>query len=130
MRQLETSTSGLTSEEAARRLEAEGPNEIATHKEPSWPIRLAHTFRNPLVILLAVLALTSALTGDSRAAVVMLLMIFLGVGLRFAQETRAGAAAAKLRERIGPDRGTYGHTIHRKIREFPARKVDLSCPDC
>jgi Mg2+-importing ATPase len=100
VRQLETSTSGLTSEEAARRLEAEGPNEIATHKEPSWPIRLAHTFRNPLVVLLAVLALTSALTGDSRAAVVMVLMIFLGVGLRFAQETRAGAAAAKLRAMV------------------------------
>jgi Mg2+-importing ATPase len=100
VRQLETSTSGLTSEEAARRLEVEGPNEIATHKEPSWPIRLAHTFRNPLVVLLAVLALTSALTGDSRAAVVMVLMIFLGVGLRFAQETRAGAAAAKLRAMV------------------------------
>ena len=100
VRQLETSTSGLTSEEAARRLEAEGPNEIATHKEPSWPIRLAHTFRNPLVVLLAVLALTSALTGDSRAAIVMVLMIFLGVGLRFAQETRAGAAAAKLRAMV------------------------------
>jgi Mg2+-importing ATPase len=100
VRQLETSTSGLTSEEAARRLEAEGPNEIATHKEPGWPIRLAHTFRNPLVVLLAVLALTSALTGDSRAAIVMVLMIFLGVGLRFAQETRAGAAAAKLRAMV------------------------------
>src|SRR5581483_6603441 len=100
VRQLETSTAGLTAEEAARRLEAEGPNEIATHKEPSWPIRLAHTFRNPLVVLLAVLALTSALTGDSRAAVVMVLMIFLGVGLRFMQETRAGAAAAKLRAMV------------------------------
>jgi Mg2+-importing ATPase len=100
VRQLETSANGLTSEEAARRLVAEGPNEIATHKEPSWPIRLAHTFRNPLVVLLAVLALTSALTGDSRAAVVMVLMIFLGVGLRFAQETRAGAAAAKLRAMV------------------------------
>ncbi|HZS59085.1 MAG TPA: magnesium-translocating P-type ATPase [Gemmatimonadaceae bacterium] len=100
VRQLETSTAGLTAEEAARRLDAEGPNEIATHKEPSWPIRLAHTFRNPLVVLLAVLALTSALTGDSRAAVVMVLMIFLGVGLRFMQETRAGAAAAKLRAMV------------------------------
>jgi Mg2+-importing ATPase len=100
VRQLETTVSGLTAEEAARRLEVEGPNEIATHKEPSWPIRFAHTLRNPLVILLAVLALTSALTGDMRAAVVMVLMIFLGVGLRFAQETRAGAAAAKLRAMV------------------------------
>jgi P-type Mg2+ transporter len=100
LRQLETSTAGLTAGEAARRLEAEGPNEIATHKEPGWPIRLAHTFRNPLVVLLAVLALTSALTGDARAAIVMVLMIVLGVGLRFAQETRAGAAAAKLRAMV------------------------------
>ena len=52
------------------------------------------------MVLLAVLSLTSLATGDARAAIVMAIMIVLGVGLRFAQETRAGAAAAKLRAMV------------------------------
>jgi Mg2+-importing ATPase len=50
--------------------------------------------------LLAVLALVSFATGDARAAIVMTAMIVLGVGLRFAQEARADAAAEKLRAMI------------------------------
>ncbi len=52
------------------------------------------------MLLLAVLALVSLATGDVRATVVMTVMIVLGVGLRFAQEARADAAAEKLRAMI------------------------------
>jgi len=55
---------------------------------------------NPLVILLAVLASVSFVTGDVRAALVMIAMIVLGVSLRFYQEARADAAAEKLRAMI------------------------------
>jgi len=68
----------------------------------------AHTYRdlllkallNPLVILLSLLAAVSALTGDLRAAVVMVMMVVLGVALRFVQEAKAGTAAAKLKAMI------------------------------
>jgi Mg2+-importing ATPase len=56
--------------------------------------------RNPLVILLAVLAAVSFATGDARAAIMMLLMIALSVGLKLIQETKASNAAAKLRAMI------------------------------
>ncbi len=65
-----------------------------------WYTRLLHTLRNPLVILLAALAGISLATGDVRSAVVMALMVILGVGLRFVQESRADAAAAALRAMI------------------------------
>ena len=42
----------------------------------------------------------SFLTGDFRAGSVMLLMVVLGVVLRFVQEARADTAAAKLRAMI------------------------------
>jgi Mg2+-importing ATPase len=52
------------------------------------------------VILLTVLAVLSFATGDFRAGSVMLLMVGLGLSLRFVQETRADNAAAKLKAMI------------------------------
>src|SRR5262245_41964344 len=93
---LRTSPNGLSEEEAARRLEEFGPNEVGREKHEGWLQRLYVASRNPLVILLTVLAILSFATGDFRAGTVMLLMVVLGVSLRFVQETRADTAAAKL----------------------------------
>src|SRR5258708_12320258 len=83
-----TSTNGLTAEEAARRLEEFGPNEVGREKHEGWLQRLYLAGRNPLVILLMVLAILSFATGDFRAGTVMLLMVVLGLSLRFLQQTR------------------------------------------
>jgi len=100
LRSLGTSPAGLTEEEAAARLEQYGPNEVGREKHEGWPQRLYIAARNPLVILLTVLATLSFATGDFRAGVVMLLMVVLGVTLRFVQETKANTAAAKLKAMI------------------------------
>jgi Mg2+-importing ATPase len=81
---------------------------------------LLHTLRNPLVILLAILAIVSVATGDLRAATVMTLMIVLGVGLRFTQEARADAAAAALRAMI---RVTATALRDGRPREVPLREI-------
>lgn len=97
---LQTSLTGLSEEEVARRLERYGENVVAS-EERHVNLRLfMRAVLNPLVILLAVLAAISVATGDARAAIVMAVMIVLGVGLRFTQETRASAAAEKLRAMI------------------------------
>jgi Mg2+-importing ATPase len=100
LRSLGTSPAGLTEDEAAARLEQYGPNEVGREKHEGWPQRLYIAARNPLVILLTVLATLSFATGDFRAGVVMLLMVVLGVSLRFIQETKADTAAAKLKAMI------------------------------
>ncbi len=97
---LGTTVAGLTEEEAAARLEQYGPNQVAREKHEGWPQRLYIAARNPLVILLTVLAILSFATGDFRAGSMMLLMVALGVSLRFVQETRANTAAAKLKAMI------------------------------
>jgi Mg2+-importing ATPase len=100
LKELETSAAGLTEAQAARRLAEYGPNVVA--RETRF-VALRLFFRavlNPLVILLLVLAAVSQLTGDTRAAVVMGVMVVLGVGLRFVQEYRADTAAARLRGMI------------------------------
>src|SRR3989442_11063916 len=83
---LKTTNEGLSDSEAGQRLAEVGPNELAREKKHGWLWRLMITLRNPLVILLAALAIISFATGDSRAGIVMSLMVALGVILRFVQE--------------------------------------------
>ena len=72
------------------------------------------------MLLLATLATISIATGDVRAASVMVLMIVLGVALRFVQETRADATAEKLRAMIHV---TTTVTRDGKPCEVPLREV-------
>jgi Mg2+-importing ATPase len=101
---LGTSPTGLTEEEAAARLEQYGPNEVAHERKHGWLDRLYVAALNPLVILLTVLAVVTFATAESSSdnigGVVMLVMVVLGLSLRFIQETRADTAAAKLKAMI------------------------------
>ena len=100
LQRLNTSPTGLSDEEAAERLEVFGPNEVAQEAKHTWLRRLWTATRNPLVILLTVLAILSYVTDDIAGGTVMMLMVVLGVMLRFVQETRADNAAAKLKAMI------------------------------
>jgi Mg2+-importing ATPase len=104
LQQLGTSLSGLSEEEAAARLEKYGPNEVAQEKHHGWLQRIYVATRNPLVILLMILAAVTFATAkessDYIGGVVILVMVVLGVALRFVQETRADTAAAKLKAMI------------------------------
>jgi Mg2+-importing ATPase len=97
---MQTSAAGLATAEACERLEKHGPNEIVDEKHHTWLTRFWHAARNPLVILLTALAVISYATGDVPSGTVMMLMVLLGLGLRFIQESRADAAAAKLKAMI------------------------------
>jgi Mg2+-importing ATPase len=100
LKSLGTQLSGLNEAEAGDRLKQHGLNEIAREKHKSALIHLLNNMKNPLVILLAVLAVISYLTGDLRATVVILAMILLGIVLRFYQELRADNAAAELKAMV------------------------------
>ena len=97
---LDSRTGGLTGAEVADRKVRFGPNQIARTKRRSTLRRLLDNIRNPLIILLLVLGFVSYVTGDLRAAVVVLVMVVLGVVLRFVQETRADNAAAQLQAMV------------------------------
>ncbi len=104
LQQLGTSPTGLTGEEAAARLAQHGPNEVAQEKRHDWLDRLRIAAINPLVILLTILAIltfaTAESTSDYIGGVVMVVMVLLGLSLRFIQETKADNAAAKLKAMI------------------------------
>src|ERR1700677_5014758 len=104
LQRLNTSSNGLSAEEAAERLEIFGPNEVAQEKKHGWLHRLWTAVHNPLVILLTVLVIitfaTAGDTSDYIGGFVMLAMIVLAVLLRLIQETKADNAAAKLKAMI------------------------------
>ena len=104
LQQLNTSPSGLSETETAARLEQYGPNEVAQEKHHGWLQRLWVAVRNPLVILLSVIAtITFATAGEASDYVggaLMVVMILLAVMLRLIQETKADNAAAKLKAMI------------------------------
>ena len=117
LRSLRTTPSGLTQAEAEDRLSAAGPNEVAQEKPEGWFIRLLKIVRNPLVILLGALSAISFATGDARAGTVMAIMVVLSASLRFLQEARADAAAAKLKAMI--------HVTATVIRDGKDREIPL-----
>jgi Ca2+-transporting ATPase len=96
-------TSGLTSAEAARRLEQAGPNEIAAAPPTVWWRRLAHQFTDPLVILLLVAIVISLIAWWSDGAdetpleaIVIAAIVVLNAGIGFWQESKAIKAVAAL----------------------------------
>ncbi len=114
---LHTNPQGLTQAEAEDRTRTVGPNEVAQERPQGWFIRLLKIIRNPLVILLAVLSSISFATGDVRAGTVMAAMVVLSVALRFFQEARADAAAAKLKAMI--------HVTATVLRDGRAQEMPL-----
>ena len=117
LQSLRTAPEGLTQAEAEERARTSGPNEVAQERQRGWFVSLLVILRNPLVILLAILSSISFATGDARAGSVMAGMVVLSVTLRFLQEARAGAAAAKLKAMI--------HVTATVVRDGQARELPL-----
>jgi Mg2+-importing ATPase len=97
---LGSSLSGLSELEAQRRLEQIGPHSPNGLPRETPVHHFFRATRNPLVLLLSALAVTSGLTGDYRSATVIGCMVLVGVILRFVQENRAVTASEKLRSLI------------------------------
>jgi P-type Mg2+ transporter len=104
LQRLNTSPTGLSEEEAAERLEIFGPNEVGQEKQHGWFYRLWVAVRNPLVVLLAIIAAITFATAEEPSdyvgGIVMVVMMVLAVSLRLIQETKADNAAAKLKAMI------------------------------
>jgi Mg2+-importing ATPase len=123
---------GLTQAEAEARARTAGPNEVAQERRRGWFVRLLIILRNPLVILLAALSSISFATGDMRAGTVMACMVVLSATLRFVQEARADAAAAKLKAMIHVTANVFrdGKPLEMPLRDLvPGDIINLHAGD-
>ena len=92
---------GLTSEEAARRLEQYGPNKLKDAEKATWLQRFFAQLKDPMLIILmiaaAVSAVTNLISGESLAEVFIILVVVLANAiLGVVQESKAEAAIEAL----------------------------------
>ncbi|WP_422014898.1 magnesium-translocating P-type ATPase [Roseateles sp.] len=120
---LDARPDGLDAAEAARRLARDGPNEIQHEAPlPGW-LRLWRCYLNPFNLLLTALALLSFMSADSKATVVIGVMVALSTGIRFVQEGRAHRAAEGLRAMV-----TNTATVIRRASASPASAAGVAPP--
>ncbi|MFI8371903.1 cation-translocating P-type ATPase [Streptomyces sp. NPDC085466] len=87
---------GLTPAEAARRLAADGPNEVTARRPVRLYSRVLAQLRDPLImVLLGAVALTLAI-GDHPDAIVIGLVVLVNTTVGVVQEVRADNAVAAL----------------------------------
>jgi len=93
---------GLAVEEAGRRLEIYGYNELKEEEKASPFILFINQFKNVLIIILLVATVLSALVGELvDAGLIMVIVVFSAV-LGFVQEYRAERALEALRKMLAP----------------------------
>lgn len=101
LQQENASLDGLTSHEAARRLEEHGPNKLKEAQKATLLQRFIEQLKDPMLIILlcaaAVSAVTSVIEGESMAEVIIILIVvLLNAVLGVYQESKAEAAIEAL----------------------------------
>jgi P-type Mg2+ transporter len=100
--QLQSSEQGLTSEEARKRLATYGPNDPTGTKRTSPLVQFLRLFLNPLVLILIIASLVSAVLGDRVDASIILIIVLFSNILNFVQTYRSQKTVEKLRSSVAP----------------------------
>ena len=102
LKEVESSASGLTAEEAAKRLEKVGQNKLDEPPKPTLLARFIEQFKNPMILVLIAAAVISAVTGiisegklDADVFIIMFVVIANAV-LGVYQENKAESAIEAL----------------------------------
>jgi len=95
---LETNPEGLTDEEANKRLELYGKNELKEKKRKSKIVIFLEQFKDFLVFVLIFAAVISAFVGELTESIIIWVIIIANAILGFIQEYRAEAAIDALKE--------------------------------
>ena len=102
LKEVESSTAGLTKDEAAKRLEKVGQNKLDEPPKPTLLARFIEQFKNPMIIVLIAAAVISAITGivsegklDADVFIILFVVIANAV-LGVYQENKAESAIEAL----------------------------------
>lgn len=97
---LDTGARGLSSEEAERRLDEYGPNELFQTQQLGFWADIVNRCKSPLVIQLLVIAIVSGFIGELKSMVIVGIMIILSVGLSYILDRRSSKAVDTLGKRV------------------------------
>lgn len=119
-KQLESSEQGLSNEEASKRLNKYGANDMTGLKQTAPLVQFLRLFANPLVAILLVASVVSAILGDRVNASIIIVIVLLSNLLNFFQTSRSQNAVEKLRANVAP---TASVLRDGKWLELPRREV-------
>ena len=102
LRQLATSAEGLSSQEAAQRLSANGPNELREGKSISLLQTALNQFNSLLVWILIAAGVISGLLGEVVDAIAILAIVLLNAVIGFYQESNAEKSIAAMKKMTAP----------------------------
>ncbi len=94
--------SGLTEEEAAERLERDGPNELPASRKRRLPRLLLDIVREPMFLLLIACGSLYFLLGDREEGVLLLGFVFFIMAITLYQEQKTERALEALRDMSSP----------------------------
>ncbi|MGD8197660.1 HAD-IC family P-type ATPase [Lacticaseibacillus paracasei] len=97
---------GLSKEEAAKRLKANGPNSIESHPTPKWLIFLRQ-FNNLIIYILIIAAILTTVIGDVTDTSVIVLVIIINAIIGYYQESNASDSLEKIKKMLAPEATVY-----------------------
>lgn len=97
---LKSGTEGISQRDAEQRLKQYGSNSINSARQHSTLRLLLSQFKSPLVLILIVAAIISAVAGEWSDALIVIAIVIGSTMLGFWQEYRASDAIEKLRSRV------------------------------
>lgn len=100
LRSLETGLRGLSPEEAERRLDEFGPNELAPARRRGFLSDIFQRCKSPLVVQLLIIAMVSGIIGEIKSTVIVAGMVFLSVGLSYILDRRSSNTVEALGKRV------------------------------
>ncbi|MEM1582574.1 MAG: magnesium-translocating P-type ATPase [Candidatus Bathyarchaeia archaeon] len=113
---LKTSLNGLSSEEAERRLEFFGYNELVKKKRRAVIVDFLFHFKSPLIIILLIAGLISGFFGEVANTAIIFVIVTLSVVLDFYQESKAERAAEMLKQRVATTATVPRNGVKREVR--------------
>src|SRR5687767_11395883 len=120
LERLSSGPRGLTEDEATKRLQEHGPNELQARSHISpWSI-LLEQFKNVLIVILLLATALSAFLGHGVEAIAITVIVLFAVVLGFIQEFRAERAIEALREMAAPNATVIRDESEQRI---PARDL-------
>lgn len=100
--EITTPAFGITSIEAARRLAADGPNELPTAKQRNFGRLAWDVVREPMLLLLVGAGTVNFMLSEPLDAVILMLTVVVVIGISIYQERKTENALAALRDLSSP----------------------------
>lgn len=103
LQRLDSSATGLTTEEAQKRLAEHGPNTLPEKQARSLLTMVVGQFTDFMIVVLLIAALISGFIGEPQDTIAILVIVLLNAIIGVVQEFRAERAMAALRKMAAPE---------------------------